>query len=140
MIGPHAYLNDEYGQAAVGLLAGQALCLAVEFRIGAIWLSSNWSGWVLGLGVIVALAIQGSTSWIGLRRLQAIALKRHANAETRAKSQHEDLQRTQRAVMYGLAHLSESRDRRASAADEALGSRSGGKSANASELLLSRHA
>lgn len=110
MIGPRAYLNDEHGRAVAGLLAGQALCLAVGFGMGAIWLSSNWSGWVLGLGVIVALAIQGSTSWIGLRRLQEIAQKRHADADARAKGHHEDLQRTQRAVMYGLAHLSESRD------------------------------
>ena len=110
MIGPRVSLNDENGRAVAGLLAGQALCLAVGFGMGAIWLSSNWSGWVLGLGVIVALGIQGSTSWIGLRRLQAIALKRHADADARAKGHHEDLQRTQRAVMYGLAHLSESRD------------------------------
>lgn len=78
--------------------------------MGAFWLSSNWSGWALALGVIVALAIQGGTLALGLRRLQAVARHRQTEAETRAERHREDLQRTQRAVMFGLAHLSESRD------------------------------
>ena len=78
--------------------------------MGAIWLSSNSSGWVLGLGLIVALAIQAGTLALGLRRLQAVARKQQAEADAVAESYREDLQRTQRAVMFGLAHLSESRD------------------------------
>lgn len=78
--------------------------------MGAIWLSSNWPGWLLALGVLVALAIQGGTLWIGLRRLEAVAQQRQAELDARAERHREDLQRTQRAVMYGLAHLSESRD------------------------------
>ncbi len=78
--------------------------------MGAIWLSSNWSGWVLGPGVIVALAIQGGTLFLGLRRLQAAAQKRQTETEACAERHREDLHRTQRAVMFGLAHLSESRD------------------------------
>ena len=103
-------LNDESGRAIAELLAGQALCLGLGFGMGALWLSSNSSGWVLGLGVIVALAIQGGTLALGLRRMQAVARARQAEADTRAESHLEDLQRTQRAVMFGLALLSESRD------------------------------
>ena len=110
MLDPRTYLNDESGRAVAGLLAGQALCLAVGFGMGATWLSANWPGWVLALGVLVALAIQGTTLWIGLRRLQAVAQQRQVEVEARAERHREDLQRTQRAVMYGLAHLSESRD------------------------------
>jgi HD-GYP domain-containing protein (c-di-GMP phosphodiesterase class II) len=110
VVGLRISLNDESGRAVAGLLAGQALCLAVGFGMGAIWLSSDWSGWALGLGVIVALAIQGGTLCVGLRRLQLAAELRQAEAESRANAHREDLHRTQRAVMYGLAHLSESRD------------------------------
>lgn len=78
--------------------------------MGAIWLSSNWSGWVLALGLLVTLAIQGGTLWLGLERLQAVSRRRQADSDARAERHREDLQRTQRAVMYGLAHLSESRD------------------------------
>ncbi len=78
--------------------------------MGAIWLSSNWPGWLLALGVLVALAIQGGTLWAGLSRLHTLAQRRQAEADARADRHREDLQRTQRAVMYGLAHLSESRD------------------------------
>lgn len=78
--------------------------------MGAIWLSSNWSGWVLALGVLISLVIQGGTLWIGLRRLQEVVQKRQAELDARAARHREDLQRTQSAVMYGLAHLSESRD------------------------------
>ena len=103
-------LNDESGRVIAELLAGQAICLGLGFGMGAIWLSSIGSGWLLGLGVIVALAIQGGTLALGLQRLQAVARKRQAEADVLATSHREDLQRTQRAVMFGLAHLSESRD------------------------------
>lgn len=95
----------ECGGAVAGLLAGQALCLAVGFGMGA-----SWSGWLVGLGVIAALAIQGSTLFLSVRQLQAAANQRRVDAENRAERHRKDLQLTQRAVMYGLAHLSESRD------------------------------
>ncbi len=110
VIYPRISLNDEGGRAVAGFLAGQALCLAVGFGMGAIWLSSNWPGWVLALGVLVALAIQGGTLWIGLIRLQTVAQQQQAELDAHAERHRADLQRTQRAVMYGLAHLSESRD------------------------------
>ena len=78
--------------------------------MGAIWLSSSWSGWVLGLGLIVSLAIQGGTLFLGLRRLESVAQKQQSDADVSAQRHSEDLHRTQRAVMFGLAHLSESRD------------------------------
>lgn len=109
-MGSRISFNDDSGRAVAGLLAGQALCLAVGFGMGAIWLSSTWPGWMLGLGVVVALAIQSGTLWIGLRHLQSVAQRRQAEAEARSRRHREDLQRTQRAVMFGLAHLSESRD------------------------------
>lgn len=110
VIGRRISLNDESGRAVAGLLAGQALCLAVGFGMGAVCWSSNWPGWLLALGVLVALAIQGVTLWFGLERLHAFAQQRQAEADARAERHREDLHRTQRAVMYGLAHLSESRD------------------------------
>lgn len=110
MSGLRISLNDESGRAVAGLLAGQALCLAVGLGMGAVWLSSNWPGWVLALGVIVALAIQGGTLWLGLQHLQLISQRRQAELDGRTQRHREELQRTQRAVMFGLAHLSESRD------------------------------
>lgn len=102
--------HDESGRVVAWLLVGQAICLAVGFALGAIWLSSNWPGWVLATGLLVALAVQGTTLWAGLQRLYALAQRQRAEAEARAIAEHATLQRTQQAVMYGLAHLSESRD------------------------------
>lgn len=94
--------TDETGRIVTGLLAGLALCLVIGFCLSAMWSSV--------FGLVTAATAQGALLWTGLRRLQSISEKRKADAEARAEKGRADLQCTQQAVMFGLAHLAECRD------------------------------
>ncbi|MFM9963369.1 MAG: HD-GYP domain-containing protein [Planctomycetaceae bacterium] len=102
--------TDETARAVAGLLAGQALSLAFGFSLVAMWLSQTCPGWVVSLGLLVAITANGATLWIGTKCLKSIARKREAEAAAKAEQGRTDLIRTQQAVMFGLAHLAECRD------------------------------
>lgn len=102
--------QDDTSHVVAWLFAGQATCLAAGFGLGAMWLSSSWSGWMLTGGVLSVAAMQAITLWAGQKRLHAVARFRQQQAERQAEHDRAELHRTQQAVMFGLAHLSESRD------------------------------
>ncbi len=102
--------HDENSQVVAWLVAGQSVCLAAGFGLGVMWLSSYWPAWALTAGVMAVSLVQGVTLWAGLKRIQETACRRQHESEKQAERNRTELQRTQQAVMFGLAHLSESRD------------------------------
>ncbi len=75
------------------------------------WLLSNsTSASTLGASLLLTVGLQCVLLTAGLWRLRCATQQRQAAAETTAQRVRDDLERTQQAVMFGLAHLSESRD------------------------------
>lgn len=99
--------TDETGRVAAGLMAGQAVCLAVGIGLSAMCFSSHG---ILTLALLTAITAQGAALWVGFRRLQAVLKKRQSEADARIEKGRADLLLTQQAVMFGLAHLAECRD------------------------------
>ncbi len=110
VIGPRTTCVESPWRVAV-LVTGQTLFLAIGLGLLPSWLLSNSRPLVmLGATLSVTLCAQCLLLAGALRRFREANLRTQAKTETAAACVREDLLRTQQAVVFGLAHLSESRD------------------------------
>lgn len=103
--------HEDPWRVVTWLIAGQVVCLAVGLVMLPSWLlSSSTSASALGASLLLTVGLQCVLLTAGLWRLRCATRQRQAAAEAAAQQVKDDLFRTQQAVMFGLAHLSESRD------------------------------
>ena len=103
--------HDDPWRVVTWLIAGQVVCLAVGLVMLPSWLlSSSTSASALDASLLLTVGCQCVLLTAGLWRLRYATRQRQADAEAVAQQAKDDLIRTQQAVMFGLAHLSESRD------------------------------
>lgn len=103
--------HDDPWRVVAWMIAGQALCMAAGFALLPNWLLAP-ARTSSRLGVFLLLTVGASFVLLvaGLWQLRKAARDRQAKHDEADKLVRDDLVRTQQAVMFGLAHLSESRD------------------------------
>ncbi len=103
--------KDDPWRVVTWLIAGQVVCLAVGLVMLPSWLlSSTASASTMGASLLLTVSFQCVLLTAGLWWLRHATRQRQIAAEVAAQRVKDDLVRTQQAVMFGLAHLSESRD------------------------------
>lgn len=110
VIGPRTTRVESPWRVAI-LVTGQTLLLAIGLGLLPSWLLSSERPLVmLGTTLTVMLCAQCLLLAGALRRFREATRRMQAKTETAAACVRDDLLRTQQAVVFGLAHLSESRD------------------------------
>lgn len=103
--------QDDPWRVVTWLIAGQVICLAIGLVMLPSWLlSSTASASTMGASLLLTVSVQCVLLTTGLWWLRRATHQRQVAAEEAASRVKDDLIRTQQAVMFGLAHLSESRD------------------------------